>query len=114
MENEKCQIVGMLNGGGYERMHDIARRVYSPEGVAPTMHTCGGGNLEPKIITDEPLVYDGFNQQIRADQNTCGTITRNAGADLKRNGQGIIEPTPPPISKNISASANLHSTSALS
>lgn len=77
-------------------MHDIGRRVYSPDGVAPTMHTCGGGNLEPKIVTDEavaPIVYDGFNQQIRADQSTCGTITRNVGADLKRNGQGIIEPT---------------------
>ena len=51
----------------------------------------GGGNLEPKIL-EEPLVYDGFNQQIRADQTTVGCLTRNVGADLKRNGQGIIEP----------------------
>lgn len=41
----------------------------------------------------EPLVWDGFNQQVRADSEVCGTITRNVGADLKRNGQGIIEPT---------------------
>jgi hypothetical protein len=40
----------------------------------------------------EPLVYDGFNQQVRADQTTVGCLTRNVGADLKRNGQGIIEP----------------------
>lgn len=26
--------------------------VYSPEGIAPCMHTCGGGNLEPKILLD--------------------------------------------------------------
>lgn len=38
------------------------------------------------------MVWDGFNQQVRADSTVCGTITRNVGADLKRNGQGIIEP----------------------
>lgn len=36
-------------------------------------------------------VWDGYNQQIRTDSSTTGTITRNVGADLKRNGQGIIE-----------------------
>ena len=46
----------------------------------------GGGNLETKVV-----IVDGFNQSIRADQTCFGTITRNAGADLKRNGQGIIE-----------------------
>ena len=40
----------------------------------------------------EPIVYDGFNGQVRTDSTTIGTITRNVGADLKRNGQGIIEP----------------------
>lgn len=40
----------------------------------------------------EPLVYDGFNQKVRKDSSTSGTITRNVGAGLKRNGQGIIEP----------------------
>ncbi|MBO5224695.1 MAG: DNA (cytosine-5-)-methyltransferase [Clostridia bacterium] len=39
----------------------------------------------------EPLVLDGFNQQIRADSSVVGTLTRQCGADLKRNGQGIIE-----------------------
>ena len=28
---------------------DHMNRVYSPEGIAPTIHTCGGGNTEPKI-----------------------------------------------------------------
>ena len=88
MKNEdiKCECVGMLGGEKYEKMHDIARRVYDTNGIAPTQHTCGGGNLETKVV-----VVDGFNQSIRADQTCFGTITRNAGADLKRNGQGIIE-----------------------
>ena len=38
------------------------------------------------------LVWDGYNQRIRADQSCVGTLTQNCGADLKRNGQGIIEP----------------------
>ena len=179
MEEVKCEQVATLQGGKWDKMHDIAKRVYGTNGISPTLHTCGGGNLEPKIIEEnrfykqafetvkendcevgdtvdafnkkvndsgvsptvttrpegfktailvvdepviiedfyknrgnreyantekclradreglkvvEPLVYDGFNQQVRADQTTDGCLTRNIGADLKRNGQGIIEP----------------------
>jgi len=28
-------------------------RVYSIDGIAPTLTTCGGGNLEPKILIEE-------------------------------------------------------------
>lgn len=94
MKNEdiKCECVGLLGGEKYEKMHDIARRVYDTNGIALTQHTCGGGNLETKVV-----VVDGFNQSIRADQTCFGTITRNAGADLKRNGQGIIEIVDEPL-----------------
>lgn len=30
--------------------HDILKRVYSPDGIAPTLSTMGGGNTEPKIV----------------------------------------------------------------
>lgn len=94
MKNEdiKCECIGMLGGEKYEKMHDIARRVYDTNGIAPTQHTCGGGNLETKVV-----IVDGFNQSIRADQTCFGTITRNVGADLKRNGQGIIEIVDEPL-----------------
>jgi DNA (cytosine-5)-methyltransferase 1 len=46
---------------------------------------------DPKLVVEEPLVWDGYNQQVRADSSVVGTLTRNCGADLKRNGQGIIE-----------------------
>ncbi len=125
MEEIKCEQVATLQGGKWDKMHDIAKRVYGTNGISPTLHTCGGGNLEPKIMEEpiiiedfyknrgnreyantekclradreglkevEPLVYDGFNRQERADQTTVGCLTRNVGADLKRNGQGIIEP----------------------
>lgn len=50
-----------------------------------------------KKTEKEILAVDGFNQSIRSDQTCFGTITRNAGADLKRNGQGIIEIVDEPL-----------------
>ena len=57
----KCEQVGRLWGGKWDKMHDISRRVYSGEGIAPTMHTCGGGNLEPKVV--EPKVIGGIGEK---------------------------------------------------
>ena len=33
--------------------HDVLKRVYSPDGKAPTVNTCQGGNREPKVVVDE-------------------------------------------------------------
>lgn len=46
----------------------------------------------PYYKTEEPAVWDGYNQRIRVEKGTVGTLTQNCGADLKRNGYGIIEP----------------------
>ena len=48
---------GMINGGTIGKMHDSSRRCYSVDYVSPTINTCGGGNLEPKII--EPTNANG-------------------------------------------------------
>ena len=45
-----CVQVGNLTGGKWDKMHDVSRRVYSEDGISPTIHTCGGGNTEPKVI----------------------------------------------------------------
>ena len=39
-----------INGGKIGKMHDISRRAYHIDGIAPTIHTAGGGNTEPKIV----------------------------------------------------------------
>lgn len=44
--------VGTLSFGKWAKMTDIYRRYYSIQGVSPTIHTCPGGNTEPKIIED--------------------------------------------------------------
>lgn len=41
---------GMMEGGVIGKMHDSSRRAYSPEYVSPTLPTCAGGNIQPKII----------------------------------------------------------------
>lgn len=48
----ECIQAGILSDDKYKSMQDISRRFYSTQGVAPTMHTCGGGNTEPKIWED--------------------------------------------------------------
>ena len=82
----KCVIVGELSDEKYSKMIDSSRRVYDAEGISPTIHTCNGGNTEPKVI------YDDYNSRIRKDQDTIGTLTRNIGCGAMRNGYKIIEP----------------------
>jgi len=47
------ECYSMLDGGIIGKMHDISRRAYSADYVAPSLHTCGGGNLEPKVIINK-------------------------------------------------------------
>lgn len=86
MEEVKCEQVGMLIGDKWEKMHDIGRRVYSPEGLAPTQHTCGGGNLETKIV----VAVDEQNKALRTD-GTVGTLTTD-GSSPKHNNR-VLEGT---------------------
>ena len=37
-------------GGRWDKMYEQSRRVYDPEGLSPTLHTCGGGNQEIKVV----------------------------------------------------------------
>ena len=50
--NDGLVQVAMLDKVSFPRL-DVCRRVYSPDGIAPTIHTCGGGGTEPKIIVPE-------------------------------------------------------------
>lgn len=70
MEEIKCKQVGILEGGKWDKMHDIAKRVYNANGLSPTLHTCGGGNLEPKILEEPTESF--FKQALdTAKSNEC-------------------------------------------
>lgn len=45
--------VATLDKTAFPRL-EICRRIYSPDGLAPTIHTCGGGGTEPKILVETP------------------------------------------------------------
>ena len=45
----KC--VGNLSGGKWDKIYENCRRVYSEDGISPTIPTCQGGNTEPKVET---------------------------------------------------------------
>lgn len=56
-----CKEIGSLTGGKWEKMYEQSRRVYDPEGLSPTLHTCGGGNQEIKVA----VMDDNKKRRIR-------------------------------------------------
>ena len=48
-ETPTLKQVGSLSGGKWDKINESARRYYDTDGISPTIHTCGGGNTEPKI-----------------------------------------------------------------
>lgn len=90
MEDIKCDQVAMLCGDNHEvkiEILDEQNGYIRQDGTVGTIMTDGNS---PKH-NNRVIVWDGYNQQIRADSSCVGTLTRNYGADLKRNGQGIVE-----------------------
>jgi DNA (cytosine-5)-methyltransferase 1 len=73
--------------------------VYDVDGISPTINAGTGvkgngigSNNAPKVIIQEPIVYDDYNSRISADQDAINTLTCNCGASAERNGVKIIEP----------------------
>ena len=42
---------GYLSGGKWNKINESCRRYYKEDGISPTIHTCQGGNTEPKVAT---------------------------------------------------------------
>ena len=49
--------------------------------------------VQKDSMVAEPIIYDDYNNRIRADQSCIGTLTTNIGSSTPRNGTKIIEPT---------------------
>lgn len=75
----KLEMVGILSSEKYDKMHDISRRVYSPDGIAPTLHTNGGGNLEPKVIEYERDSEQGSSIYKNGTRNIVENLTNRKG-----------------------------------
>lgn len=86
----------VINGGKIGRMHDISRRAYHEDSIAPAMHTCQGGNTEPKISVSVDV-----SKTVRAsgrgsmDRHTWDVVAvpiktaNKKGYDMATDGDGI-------------------------
>ena len=48
LENIGCVKAGEMHGGKYDKYLEENRRVYSSDGISPTVHTAGGGGKSLK------------------------------------------------------------------
>lgn len=74
----QCVQVGEVVGGKWDKMHDISKRVYEPDGIAPTVHCQQGGNTELKIAEDFVLGGLQKHQTPRTD-GVSPTLTEAMG-----------------------------------
>lgn len=65
----------VINGGVIGKMHDISRRAYHEDAIAPAMHTCGGGNTEPKTVASRGRGEDNKQHLESRKDGVTNTIT---------------------------------------
>ena len=66
--------VGEMTGGKWDKINESCRRVYDPDGIAPTLTTCGGGNQEPKIILKETAKDKRLQKLVSNTKFTMGEV----------------------------------------
>ena len=49
-------LIHVANATDLGNIHESAKRVYHQDGKSPTLNTCGGGNLESKVLVTDFLV----------------------------------------------------------
>lgn len=67
------KIIGQMDNM-IDHTFESANRVYDVEGVAPTLNTCGGGGLQPKILESQIVAMRGRNPDNPSDR-TVGSTT---------------------------------------
>lgn len=82
----------------FQKTNEQSRRVYSEDGIAPTMHTCGGGNTEPKVERNNLRVVRkltpkeahrlmGFDD---IDYERCKAVGMSDSQGYKQSGNSIV------------------------
>lgn len=73
-----CKEFGRLTGAKYDKMYEQSKRIYSIDGLSPTIHTMQGGNTEVKVAISNDVITVG-----RTDEHQKGgvapTVKENHG-----------------------------------
>ena len=86
----KIEIIGCMDNKT-DHTFESANRIYGVGGLSPTIPTCAGGGIQPKVMEIQKIVYDDYNSRIRTGHKTMTTLTLNYGSSSIRNGVKIIE-----------------------
>lgn len=78
------KVIGQMDNT-IDNTFESANRVYDVYGVAPTINTCGGGGLQPKILKSKIVAMRGRNPKNPSDR-TAGSPTEQR---LEPNTQGM-------------------------
>lgn len=95
-KDPKCVQVANLSGGKWDKINESCRRVYDENGIAPTVHTCQGGNTEPKVYQRTALKFLNRNQKnIDGDYSFCVDSSNTGGIkEIENNNIRIRKLTP--------------------
>ena len=77
----EVKVIGQMDNT-IDHTFESANRVYDVGGVSPTINTCGGGGLQPKIIDDtyanrQPRVYEDYSPALRSEREGLKTIEQD-------------------------------------
>ena len=97
VSTEKAKEKG--NGFKFEplgRERAVAHTIATRAGSRQTDNFIQESSISPATSTSdegrEPIIIDDYNQRVRTDQDTMGTLTTNCGSSAPRNGFKIAEP----------------------
>ena len=89
VESNNVKQIGNISEGNSSWSNPQTGRIYSAEGISPTLNTCGGGQREPKIVcgidksNNHPSVIDNAN---------CITSREDRGvSNRKKEGTAVLE-----------------------
>ena len=88
------KIIGKMDNT-IDHTFESANRVYDADGVAPTINTCGGGGLQPKIL----------EEQIPCKDNMCIAAMRGRNPDNPSD-RTVGSPTEQRLEVNMQGTSN--------
>ena len=85
VESNSVKQIGNISNSNFSWSNPQTGRIYSPDGISPTLNTCGGGQREPKIVSIGNINPSGrgMNGNIFSSDGLAPTVTTNKGEGSK-------------------------------